>query len=1001
MKVRIKKSPSHRTGDQFDYAAVTHPTFPNYSTGGPMVRDTIGGVPREEANIEAEGGETIIGDLNNDGNIEHFTITGKRHSQGGVPMNVPPGSFIFSDTKKMQIKDREVLDHFGMGGRKGGYTPAEISKRYKLNEFMQTINSSDADPLAKRTAQDMLSKNMTKLAELAAYQEMMKGKQPPAVSQQILGGQEEMKEGGLVKMPGGGTAENYLRPGTEIYVGNKKVKIAKVEDNWVDTDYVIFDKPVNGVSKIPKDDFIKYFNQNKQYSAITGSVSGNPELVLGRNDYAGMNAPTYNTYAPIVFGSAPQRDTSGANALDVDGVGRFTPNTTYQIGASRFKVTNPLLMQNGKRVMEVVDTDTNQKRYVTADELRKTNSKNQLVFVDKQGNFVSPGQQAVGTQSAPTADPFAIDINDAAPAKAAPAAAAPAAPAANRMQPAAKAKPKAAAPSSFNNFEDAMNSLEFGGTAGMYDFGGYVFDPTSGRMNKMAEGGDPDEKEFALGTKVVNGKTYNVVRKGNQVKFIDPATKEVAFSGEKKKNINTYDPEAVKKLEADGVKLESAMDIEQLPIVPGLQGQRTDNARIFGKRNWSQGKEYDDFKKRHGEFLSANPNFDPSKDDDVKKFQKYYNEDIRRQAKAAGYDDAKASDFVTRFGFDESRESGIPNAYDGDFGQYTWSRPKFKIEKPPAGEIPPQEKPKDPEGAGDFDNKVRRDPGGMWIQNQNAIMAAMAETPYYGAPALTQVDMVGFNPQLEEYSAKNAMLQSNLASLNNQMAMTGDASTSRAAMLGAVGRANEQGAGIIENIQNRNVGTTNQAAQINAEINNRENMANAELRKKYLDESNIYGQQLQNFFNTKRTRTVNAFNRGLAEMQNTNMVESMFPQYGVNRFNGAVVFDPTQGLSLEDDVMSGSNNSLNFNPENFGTAANQYFNAIKKSNPGISDDQAYKQAFSMVEKNFGIASRAQKGAGFMEAMRNSRMQPQQRFGGSTPSYAVGGPFYYDEYLFEV
>jgi hypothetical protein len=127
----------------------------------------------------------------------------------------------------------------------------------------------------------------------------------------------------------------------------------------------------------------------------------------------------------------------------------------------------------------------------------------------------------------------------------------------------------------------------------------------------------------------------------------------------------------------------------------------------------------------------------------------------------------------------------------------------------------------------------------------------------------------------------------------------------------------------------------------------------------------------------------------------------MFPQYGVNRFNGAVVYDPTQGLSLEDDVMGGSNNSSNFNPDNFGTAANQYYNAIKKSNPGISDDQAYKQAFSMVEKNFGIASRAQKGSGFMEAMRNSRMQTQQRFGGSTPSYAVGGPFYYDEYLFEV
>lgn len=1001
MKVRIKKSPSHYTGDQFDYSLVSHPTFSTYGTGEQGVKNTIGGVPREEANIEAEGGETIIGDLNNDGNIEHFTITGKRHSKGGVPMNVPPGSFIFSDTKKMRIKDRDVLDYFGMGGRSGGYTPAEISKRYKLNEFMQTVNSSDADPFAKRTAQDMLDKNMKKLAELAAYQEMMKGNQPPAVSQQILGGQEEMKNGGMVKMPGGGgvNPEYYLRPGQEIYVGKQKVKIAKIDDNWIDTDYVHFDKPVNGVSKIPKEDFLKYFNQDKQYSAVTGTVGTSSDGVIGRPAYALNTGSEYQAYSPIIFGSAPQRDISNFNALVVDGIGEvFAPNNQFAINSSLYKVINPMLMQNGKRVMQVLDTTTNQTRFFNADTIRDAYKKQQLTIVDPDGTprVPEPPKPSATKKPVDTVDSGTEETST--PTKTG-------APA-STSKPAAS-KPKASSSQEFRNFEESFNSLNFayGGTTNtltnLYDFGGYVFDPAIGRMVKMAEGGDPGEKEIPVATHKINGKTYNIVRRGNVVKYIDPATNEVAYTREKKKNINTYDPDEVKKLEEQGIVINKAMDIDQLATTPGLQGQRTDNERIFGARNWAQGKEFEDFKNRHKAFLDANPNFDPTKKEDVKKFQRYYNDDIRRQAKEAGFDDKRISELVNRFGFDENIETGSPNALDGNFGQYAWSRPTFTINKKttpaaaPAAPAAPA-KPAEVKAAQDFNAVNRRDPGGMWTQNQNAIMAAATAQPFYGDPSLFQVDMMGFNPQLEEYSAKNAMLQSNLATIANQMAMTGDAATSRAAMLGAVGRANEQGAGIIEGIQNRNVATTNQAAMANAEINNREAVANTELRKKFVDESTVYGQQLQNFFNNKMQRSSNAVNRGLAEMQNTNMVESMYPQFTIDRFTGAVVYDPTSGLSFDDDITT-MNNSQNFNPDSYAASARSYYESIKRNNPGISDDEAYKQAYHIVNGNMNIASRGQKGAGFMQAMQNSRMQ--QRYGGQTPEYAIGGPFFYDNFPF--
>ena len=53
-------------------------------------------VPRDEANIEAEKGETAYGDFDGDGLLEHKDIPGKLHKDGGTPLKVPEGTFIFS-----------------------------------------------------------------------------------------------------------------------------------------------------------------------------------------------------------------------------------------------------------------------------------------------------------------------------------------------------------------------------------------------------------------------------------------------------------------------------------------------------------------------------------------------------------------------------------------------------------------------------------------------------------------------------------------------------------------------------------------------------------------------------------------------------------------------------------------------------------------------------------------------------------------------------------------
>ena len=192
-KVRIKTSPGETnpksTGQQEDYGLVRNLRGMQNSPEQYAVNDTMGAIPRSEANIEVEGGESVIGDINNDGTMELMHFTGKRHTQGGVPVNIPEGSFIYSDTKNLTIKDPEVIEKiFNLPFRKQGYTPAEISKKYDINIYVEILKDETSDPLSKRSAAEMLKKNKQKLGLLAFIQESMKGFPDgiPAIAEEVL-----------------------------------------------------------------------------------------------------------------------------------------------------------------------------------------------------------------------------------------------------------------------------------------------------------------------------------------------------------------------------------------------------------------------------------------------------------------------------------------------------------------------------------------------------------------------------------------------------------------------------------------------------------------------------------------------------------------------------------------------------------------------------------------------------------------------------------------------
>jgi hypothetical protein len=167
---------SVKTGQQMNGALAIQPT----AMGGADIDQYIGeeGIKVKKtmepikdiskANVEVEKNEVIMTD-NGDGIPETYVAGGKRHVNGGTPLNLPDDSFIFSDTRSMRLKDPEILKMFGK--KKGSYTPAELAKQYDINKYRQILQDPNSDAIDKKTAELMIRNYTMKLGGLALAQE--------------------------------------------------------------------------------------------------------------------------------------------------------------------------------------------------------------------------------------------------------------------------------------------------------------------------------------------------------------------------------------------------------------------------------------------------------------------------------------------------------------------------------------------------------------------------------------------------------------------------------------------------------------------------------------------------------------------------------------------------------------------------------------------------------------------------------------------------------------
>jgi hypothetical protein len=199
-KIKITKSPSFSEATN-QGKLVSSPK--RSSSIEENTRKTFKESPRENANIEAENGETIyVPDMF--GYPAHFDISGDPHHKGGTPIDAPENSFIFSKTKSMSIP-KEMTKEFGETKAK---PPAQIAKKYDINKYRDILDDPKSDDIQKQTATMMIDNYKNKLAKLALVQESMKGFENgiPKIAEDYLSGVAgeqlpTLKKGGSINIP--------------------------------------------------------------------------------------------------------------------------------------------------------------------------------------------------------------------------------------------------------------------------------------------------------------------------------------------------------------------------------------------------------------------------------------------------------------------------------------------------------------------------------------------------------------------------------------------------------------------------------------------------------------------------------------------------------------------------------------------------------------------------------------------------------------------------------
>ncbi len=170
-----------------------------YAATGKQLPEVPEGTPDA---ISVEKKEQVMGDFNGDGMpVLMGSNVGSHESGNDLTTVVPDGSFVFSDTPSLKIKDPQILEMFGM---KKPATPAAIAKKYPLQDYKKILDDKERGEVDKNTARLMYGNYTEKLNMLASVQEEMKKKQ-----EEMRQGRQYKTGGYIPQYPTGGPTYPY------------------------------------------------------------------------------------------------------------------------------------------------------------------------------------------------------------------------------------------------------------------------------------------------------------------------------------------------------------------------------------------------------------------------------------------------------------------------------------------------------------------------------------------------------------------------------------------------------------------------------------------------------------------------------------------------------------------------------------------------------------------------------------------------------------------------
>jgi hypothetical protein len=931
--IRITKSP--KTGDQRDYSLVHRQVhyIGEGNTNAP-VKNTMGAVPIEEANIEVEGGETVVGDVNRDGFLEHMTFVGKRHSNGGMPVNIPEGSFIFSDTKKLKIKDKEILKEvFGMGGKAGGYTPAEIAKRYQINQYIQDLKNPDADAITKRSATQMLANNMEKLGMLALVQESMKGFPDgvPAIADSVMAGLQpegeaemsDAKYGGVKKLQEGGFNLKYT-PQTTIYINNVPFTYQKHEDAdfWGTGDIVTFKSEDGRYYKTNSKDLKKRIDSGKPVDLgykegrvnrafVTSSQEGksyydsNEETIAGQRFAKGSkfyaDGKLYEVEDPFAANVSSARGTYMSSPT----TGIFTevsPGNSYTPAVKVFEID-----KNGKRVGTAKnlsnDFISRSVKNNTFDfvSIANSGSQNQAPGADVPGGTTKIEEPKSTSASAVTNTNTQATApkNTAIPASSAP-------------------KTKVAKPAGVSDAAyEAFNSFRTGGfVLNQYQDAGQTGSTTTTAANQPEVQNTPNQRidpnqEIAMGQYTKDGETFYRFYKGDQ-KYIKDVNGKIIMSGTRTDTqFSQYGSQNINQLLAKTPNVRyTETNFGSFGNQPRMGNtgiyMSSGNAAARNSGNLSE-KEWQDFKDRHGDWVDK---------EYAGGFEQYKKDLIAGQEtgdKAAGWFQDKINEkSMQQFGVpyfaDASSANNSPYKRDSKFGQVTYSVPRFfdaPVEQ--ANKETPKEEPKKPVNiaVGEAAPAQPRKQGPWWLQDIVNFTGTLTDRVNRYEPTQGRVELQTPGYTVLDPTRQLAANQEQMARLQEQAMNTTDGNVALASMLGASGQGFANAANVLADTENRNVGIVNQAYMTNAQINNQEAVANETGRQKYVEDMATLNQQMDNAEQQKKWRQIAAFNNGTTNwFRKKQMEQVLFPQVYIDPITGNADFSGQSRDALGPDTYS-------------------------------------------------------------------------------------------------